>query len=95
MVCRNMQKAAQAKGSEEKTKDAIDFIKTNSKSKSVKISFSIVTAVLKQISHSDSCRENESEIILIIESLCPYLSNCIMSQLKGVQGEWYVYKVTA
>jgi hypothetical protein len=62
-----MQKVVQIKGNDEKAEDAIDLIKISSKNKQIKIAAGIVTAMLKQI----TCKENESEATLIIESLHP------------------------
>lgn len=85
LACRNMQKTVKTLDPEQ-AENAIDMIKVNHQNKQIKIACAIALSVMNQTDRLYAV----GEATLIIESLRPFLLHCVLSQLKGVEGEWYI-----
>ncbi|KAG1051327.1 hypothetical protein G6F43_006453 [Rhizopus delemar] len=88
LACRNMQKAVKTLDPEQ-AENAIDMIKVNHQNKQIKIACAIALSVMNQTDRLYAV----GEATLIIESLRPFLLHCVLSQLKGVEGEWMTYNL--
>ncbi|EIE76307.1 hypothetical protein RO3G_01011 [Rhizopus delemar RA 99-880] len=82
LACRNMQKTVKTLDPEQ-AENAIDMIKVNHQNKQIKIACAIALSVMNQTDRLYAV----GEATLIIESLRPFLLHCVLSQLKGVEGE--------
>lgn len=67
--------------------DILDNMAVRCKDQDEKIAAKIVASLLYRLLNNNSYKQPESN--LIIETLRPFILNCIVFKTKGIKTEWY------
>lgn len=87
--CRKIQKMLQEEDLDENEYygDILDNMAVRCKDQDEKIAAKIVASLLYRLLNNNSYKQPESN--LIIETLRPFILNCIVFKTKGIKTEWY------
>jgi len=86
--CHKIQKMLQEEDLDENEYgDILDNMAVRCKNQDEKVAVKIVASLLYRLLNNNSYKEPESN--LIIETLRPFILNCIVFETKGIKTEWY------
>ncbi|CAO3704078.1 unnamed protein product [Rhizopus stolonifer] len=92
LTCHKMHQMLQQDGvNEDEANEKIDDIRRSCADHDGKVATRIVSSLLNRILNLSKNKESESN--LIIETLRPFIANCIISPCKDIKFEWITYRM--
>ncbi|EPB88138.1 hypothetical protein HMPREF1544_05082 [Mucor circinelloides 1006PhL] len=92
--CHKIQKMLQEEDLDENEYgDILDNMAVRCKNQDEKVAVKIVASLLYRLLNNNSYKEPESN--LIIETLRPFILNCIVFETKGIKTEWMTYRMVS